>query len=437
LGIIDWLVSAWQIRARGGYALAAARLSAAVCVALLLQPFGSARADDPYIGPAWSKKMTFSVYENRFVSVDENRLGGPASGSREVTEVTAVYAVGQIVAGSADDLEAFLDRNAVKPGVTVFLHSPGGDVDEGLAIGRLFRKRLLRTNIGQVSHLQRPLGGPYQQFGPNEPGVCASACSMAFLGGVQRSVMDGSLYAIHDTRVQDPARLQNPFAAGQEVAASVAAYYAEMGVDPKLLVIANQYDSSVGQIAFVPPQLMASLRVTTPPLLTSWRIANYAHGQFDVVGTTPDQFGHLNKMLVECISGIQASMSFHVRITGKTILGGPIDQRDFAHDATVTQIADTAKQTTRAIAGPSPALIVPDQHEKSFVEYDKTDDEIFAAIWITPRIKDFLRTAGVLTFTLSAPPPPGTVMGIRPSQSFSFDLAPGRTMLQNMIVDCK
>lgn len=437
MGIIDWLVSAWQIRARGGYALAAARLSAAVCVALLLQPFGSARADDPYIGPAWSKKMTFSVYENRFVSVDENRLGGPASGSREVTEVTAVYAVGQIVAGSADGLEAFLDRNAVKPGVTVFLHSPGGDVDEGLAIGRLLRKRLLRTNIGQVSHLQRPLGGPYQQFGPNEPGVCASACSMAFLGGVQRSVMDGSLYAIHDARVQDPARLQNPFAAGQEVAASVAAYYAEMGVDPKLLVIANQYDSSVGQIASVAPQLMATLRVTTPPLVTSWRIENFADVQFAVAGTTPDQFGHLNKMLVECMPGFQARMSFLVRITGKTILGGPIDQRDFAHDATVTQIADTATQTTRAIASQSPAFIVPEQHEKSFVIYTESVDEIVAAIWVTPRITDFLRTAGVLTFTLSAPPPPGSAMGIRPSQSFSFDLGPGRTMFLKMITGCK
>ena len=249
--------------------------------------------------------------------------------------------------------------------------------------------------------------------------------------------MDGSLYAIHDARLQDPASVQNPFAVGQVIAASVGAYYAEMGVDPRLLVIANQYDSSVGQLASVPPRLMASPQVTTPPLLTSWRIESYADGQFDVAGTTPDQFNHLNKFVVECMPGSRALMLFQVRITGKTILGGPIDQRDFAHDATVTQIADTAKQTTRAIAGPSPALIVPDQHEKSFVEYDKTDDEIFAAIWITPRIKDFLRTAGVLTFTLSAPPPPGTVMGIRPSQSFSFDLAPGRTMLQNMIVDCK
>jgi hypothetical protein len=436
LGIIDWLVSAWQIRARGGYALAAARLSAAVCVALLLQPFGSARADDPYIGPAWSKKMTFSVYENRFVSVDENRLGGPASGSGEVTEVTAVYAVGQIVAGSADDLEAFLDRNAVKPGVTVFLHSPGGDVDEGLAIGRLFRKRLLRTNIGQVSHLQRPLGGPYQQFGPNEPGVCASACSMAFLGGVQRSVMDGSLYAIHDTRVQDPARLQNPFAAGQEVAASVAAYYAEMGVDPKLLVIANQYDSSVGQIASVAPQLMATLRVTTPPLVTSWRIVNLGDGLFSLIGTTPDRLGHLNEMRVACVSGLPL-LSFQVRITGKTIVGDPIDQRDFAHDATMMQIADTATQTTRAIANQGPALLELDQNEKSYVQYNKTADAIFAAIRITPRITDFLRTAGVLTFTLHAPPPPGSAMDIRPSQSFSFDLGPGRPTLLSMIAGCK
>jgi hypothetical protein len=217
-----------------------------LCVALLLSsPLTSARAADPYPGPAWEQRMTFAVYLNSWMNPSNN-------------EVVAVYATGEIQPGSADELRAFLDRNAVGPGVTVFLHSPGGSVGQGLAIGRLIRQRRLLTNIGQMAHVRRPPNAGFQEFGPNEPGFCASACSLAFLGGIQRSVMDGSIYAIHDAASRDP--LPNPFAVGQKIASEIAVFHADMGVDTKLLDIANSYDSSAGQLVRVSPEIMATRR---------------------------------------------------------------------------------------------------------------------------------------------------------------------------------
>ncbi len=68
----------------------------------------------------------------------------------------------------------------------VLLHSPGGMVDEGYAIGRQIRARGLATRV--------PAGA-----------LCASACADIFLGGVARRVDPGGRLGIHmDTVANDP-----------------------------------------------------------------------------------------------------------------------------------------------------------------------------------------------------------------------------------------
>lgn len=67
-----------------------------------------------------------------------------------------------IVAGDAARLEAALAQAGASP--LVYLASRGGDVDEGMAMGRLLRKY-----NATVTH-----------------GYCASSCVFAFLGGTNR-----------------------------------------------------------------------------------------------------------------------------------------------------------------------------------------------------------------------------------------------------------
>jgi hypothetical protein len=147
-----------------------------------------------------------------------------------------IYAVGVIEADSAKQLQALLDAQGIQAGATVVFHSPGGNAAEGMAIGRLIRARRLNTNIGQYERVNLLRIGA---------GECDSACSLAFLGGIRRSVAYGSHYGVHDAALNDPS-VTNAFAQGQVQAAAEADYYTEMGVDPKLLGLKNQYDSSTG-----------------------------------------------------------------------------------------------------------------------------------------------------------------------------------------------
>jgi hypothetical protein len=81
---------------------------------------------------------------------------------------SAVVTVGQIAAGDAVRFEAFLDTLPEAPD-WVALDSPGGIVDEGLAIGRAIRAREIGTAV---------LPGT----------ICLSSCPYALAGGAERRV---------------------------------------------------------------------------------------------------------------------------------------------------------------------------------------------------------------------------------------------------------
>jgi hypothetical protein len=76
-----------------------------------------------------------------------------------------LYVSGTFRAHSEDTVQQALTRNpAIR---TVVLQGPGGRIAVGIALFRMFRERTLRTRVDRD---------------------CASACTLAFLGGVQRTV---------------------------------------------------------------------------------------------------------------------------------------------------------------------------------------------------------------------------------------------------------
>lgn len=126
-------------------------------------------------------------------------------------------ATGPIDRGSA---RRFVERVRALDGQvkTLSLDSPGGSVDDAMAIGRLARSHGIATEVADGA-------------------VCASSCPLLFAGGVARAAGETAAIGLHQFHA--PARMAAGDAAqavsdAQMTAARIARYLGEMGVDPAL-----------------------------------------------------------------------------------------------------------------------------------------------------------------------------------------------------------
>jgi|CXWL01.1.fsa_nt_gi hypothetical protein len=96
---------------------------------------------------------------------------------------------GEIAKGDYEKVRASLAQN-YKIIPLFYLHSPGGDVDEAIKIGRLFRKYLIQVSApsdygdGLWLPVFNSLGGDLACRGSNC--TCASACALIWFGAVTR-----------------------------------------------------------------------------------------------------------------------------------------------------------------------------------------------------------------------------------------------------------
>jgi hypothetical protein len=176
-----------------------------------------------------------------------------------LSQMQIIYAVGDIGVDTPGKFAGFLKANNIKPGALVVFNSPGGNPSAGMLIGRIIRRDSLRTSIGKERTNSTSLLSASLQ-----PGICASSCSLAFLGGVERTVPHGSLYGVHDISMKKGATsFDDPLDAGQKLAADMAKYFIEQGVSMDLLSILTAYNSNQGEIGFLDPFVMEQLKVTT------------------------------------------------------------------------------------------------------------------------------------------------------------------------------
>jgi len=162
----------------------------------------------------------------------------------------SVFARGRIEPGTAARFEQFLDSHGVEEGTTVFFHSPGGSLDEGIQLGKMIRQRKLDTSIAAE--------------GTNS-GACASACAIAFLGGLSRTVPVGSKYGVHRFRyMNEPTTARGAYAQveqAQITSARLLEYLREMGVDAQLYTASALTSSN-------------TISLPSPELLKKWRVIN-------------------------------------------------------------------------------------------------------------------------------------------------------------------
>ena len=84
--------------------------------------------------------------------------------AKDSAEVNAILVKGVINQGDTFELQAYIASLPKKPHIVIFLSSPGGNLAEGMKLGRFFYDRKIETAIETKT-------------------FCASACALAFLGG--------------------------------------------------------------------------------------------------------------------------------------------------------------------------------------------------------------------------------------------------------------
>lgn len=144
---------------------------------------------------------------------------------------------------SNDYPSEFVNAVAASNATTVTFDSPGGNVVAAMALGRTIR--FLGLNTLQIRQLE-----------------CASACALAFLGGVTRVAAPGSI-GVHRTSFAPHSKVgrEEAVASVQVLTAEIISYLSEMGVSTELLSLAMRYDRS--DIRYLSASEMAELRVTT------------------------------------------------------------------------------------------------------------------------------------------------------------------------------
>ncbi len=161
----------------------------------------------------------------------------------------ALHLTGSIEPGSAERVRSELEARGEYV-TTVVLESPGGSVEDALAIGQMIRERGLATEV--------PAGA-----------LCASSCPLAFAAGAERRATAESAIGLHQVYAAaisaDPASM--PKAAGvamsdaQAVTARILAHLTASGVDPALWLHALETPPS--QLYYLSGEEMERYRLVT------------------------------------------------------------------------------------------------------------------------------------------------------------------------------
>ena len=134
-----------------------------------------------------------------------------------------IYLDGPINSETPKEVESYLTKNKVPSMSMVVINSPGGSLVGGMELGHVFRKHGILTDVGRHG------GGDHLDV---QKGVCFSACTLAYLGGVFRYLHDGSRYGVHRFSSSEPNDADVDIA--QMASATIISYLREMEIDPSL-----------------------------------------------------------------------------------------------------------------------------------------------------------------------------------------------------------
>lgn len=154
-----------------------------------------------------------------------------------------LYAKGIIDPGAADRFAGEIDARGeyIK---SVSLDSPGGSVDDAIAMSKLIREKAIATKVG-------------------EKALCASSCPIVFAGGVTRAAEKNAVVGVHqvfNASIASPSPDQ-AMASAQAITARVARHLDEMGIGAGLWI--HALETPPDQLYYLSPAEMSEYRLTT------------------------------------------------------------------------------------------------------------------------------------------------------------------------------
>ena len=205
-----------------------------------------------------------------------------------------IFATGEIDANAGKRLAALIKSKNIPLHSNLYLHSPGGNLAAGMALGRVIREYRLHTYIGRFDPNLKYVGGA--------PGFCYSACATAFLGGVFRYWTNGSVYGVH--RFYWEGRSDKDADIAQILSATVVEYIRSMGVDTKIFALASQAGSS--EIVTPSHETLLALNVVNDgrnPV--KWTIESLSQGGAKAMYLKGEQEtdNGMNKFMLVCVPG--------------------------------------------------------------------------------------------------------------------------------------
>jgi hypothetical protein len=215
-------------------------------------------------------------------------------GSREY-----IFADGYLCPDTDQQFQTFLNQNPSKAVNTiVVLNSGGGNLGAGLRMGTIIRKYKMWTQVGSQLPLMIPQNEnipaqsvPFiaESASPPFPGECASACTIAFLGGVQRTVGYASNYGVH--------QFESTAAADADLQAQTEAISAELVQYLNLMGVSSEYMEYMVQktgndVTNLNMKVLQQLNIVTPHWQTKWQITpRNDNSGFYLQGTSTDPWG--------------------------------------------------------------------------------------------------------------------------------------------------
>ena len=232
--------------------------------------------------------MTFSAWTSNL-----GRMFG--EGPREY-----IFADGYICSDTDHKFSQFLTQNPPQaPNTIVVLNSGGGNLAAGMRLGKIIRQKKMWTQVGSqlplmisqneniraevIPYLTGPVAPPFA-------GECDSSCTLAFMGGIHRTIGYASNYGVHQFASANNAPDPNLQVETEAASAAIVAYLNEMGISPNYMVYMVQ--KSGNAVTNLTMKQLQELNILTPRWKTGWKITTFNDNSgFFLEGTTTDPWG--------------------------------------------------------------------------------------------------------------------------------------------------
>lgn len=205
-------------------------------------PEAALTAPEPVLPPAVkSDTPAPSADPREFITADEAKLRQPMRFTLEAGGV--MTAEGSIEPGSAARFAAEMEARGeyVK---TVSLNSPGGALDDAMAMARTVRELGIATLVADGA-------------------LCASSCPLFFAGGKTRSAGEKAAIGVHQFYAAslDETAPEQAMADAQATTARISRHLSEMDVDPALWLYA--LDTPPRSLYYLSPDELAGYKLVT------------------------------------------------------------------------------------------------------------------------------------------------------------------------------